>query len=76
MKAAESYLIISSKKQMTVRISRGMAETVEKFLNTEHAASRGFLSKADVIIAAIRHLLTEYGYYDSPKKNAIEQVPI
>ncbi len=53
---------------MTVRIPRGMAETVEGFLNTKQAASMGFDSKADFITAAVRHLLMEYGYYDALTK--------
>jgi len=40
-----------------------MAETVEEFLNTEQAASMGFVSKADVVTTDVRNLLMDYGYY-------------
>ena len=58
---------------MTVRIPRGMAKAVEDFLRTEGASKMGFDSKADVVTAAIRHLLIDYGYY-SIKKNSLENL--
>lgn len=54
---------ISLKRHMTVRIPRSMAMEVERFLKTEQAAKMGFDSKADVVTAAIRKLLMDYGYY-------------
>lgn len=53
----------SASRHMTVRIPRGMAIEVERFLNTAQAEKLGFDSKADVVSAAIRLLLKEYGYY-------------
>jgi hypothetical protein len=57
------YREIGLKRHLTVRIPRGMAGAVEGFLKTEEAASMGFDSKADVVTAAIRQMLSEYGYY-------------
>lgn len=51
---------------MTVRVPRSMTEAIEEFLSTVEAGRMGFDSKADVVTAAIRHLLTEYGYYKLP----------
>lgn len=50
-------------KHMTVRIPRSMTDAIEEFLQTKEAARMGFDSKADVVTAAIRSLLTEYGFY-------------
>jgi Arc/MetJ-type ribon-helix-helix transcriptional regulator len=55
---------------MTVRIPRGMADAIEKFLQTEEAAHMGFDSKADVVTAAVRHLLMEFGYFKIPLQRA------
>lgn len=63
----QKYREISLKRHMTVRIPRGIAKAIEEFLKTEQAAKMGFDSKADVVTAAIRTMLTEYGYYDFPK---------
>lgn len=63
----QKYREISLKRHMTVRIPRGIAKAIEEFLKTEQAAKMGFDSKADVVTAAIRTMLTEYGYYDTPK---------
>lgn len=65
--AEQKYREISLKRHMTVRIPRGIAKAIEEFLKTEQAAKMGFDSKADVVTAAIRNMLTEYGYYDIPK---------
>lgn len=73
MQISEQYQSIVVKRHMTVRIPRGMAETVEDFLNTKQAASMGFDSKADFITAAVRHLLTEYRYYDALTKKIDEK---
>jgi hypothetical protein len=51
-------------RHVTVRIPRGMADAIEKFLQTEEAARMGFDSKADVVTAAIRGLLIECGFYN------------
>lgn len=64
----EKFREISLKGHMTVRIPRGISESVEDFLKTDQAAKMGFDSKADVVTAAIRNLLTEYGYYQKTKK--------
>ena len=64
MQAAEiTYREISLNRHTTVRIPRGLASAVEEFIKTEQAAQMGFDSKADVVTAAIRKMLTEYGYY-------------
>jgi hypothetical protein len=63
----QKYREISLKRHMTVRIPRGIAKAIEEFIKTEQAAKMGFDSKADVVTAAIRTMLTEYGYYDPPK---------
>lgn len=65
--AEQKYREISLKRHMTVRIPRGIAKAIEEFLKTEQAAKMGFDSKADVVTAAIRNMLTEYGYYEAPK---------
>ena len=57
-----------AKKHMTVRIPKGITEAIEDFLVTEQAAKMGFDSKADVVTAAVRRLLTEYGYYEFQSK--------
>ena len=66
--ASRKYREVSLKRHMTVRIPRGMAEAVEGFLKTEQAAKMGFDSKADVVTAAIRKMLTEYGYYQTQRR--------
>jgi hypothetical protein len=60
----QKYREISLKRHMTVRIPRGIAKAIEEFLKTEQAARMGYDSKADVVTAAIRTMLTEYGYYN------------
>jgi len=63
-------------RHMTVRIPRGMAIEIERFLNTEQADRMGFDSKADVVTAAVRLLLRDYGYYRAPQKVKREvQIP-
>jgi len=54
-------------RHITVRIPRSVASAVDGFLGTDDAARMGFDSKADVVTAAIRNLLIEYGYYSSRK---------
>jgi len=55
-------------RHITVRIPRTVASAVDGFLETDEAAKMGFDSKADVVTAAIRNLLTQYGYYRFPSK--------
>ncbi|MEM2963998.1 MAG: hypothetical protein QXE22_00900 [Candidatus Bathyarchaeia archaeon] len=55
---------------MTVRIPRGIADAIEMFLQTKEAARMGFDSKADVVTAAVRHLLMEFGYFKIPVQQA------
>jgi len=64
----ETYRKMGLKRHMTVRIPRGVAEAIEDFLGTDQALKMGFDSKADVVTAAIRNLLAEYGYYEIPQK--------
>jgi hypothetical protein len=64
----QRYREITLKRHMTVRIPRGIVEAVDGFLKTEQATRMGFDSKADVVTAAIRNLLSEYGYYKIPPK--------
>jgi hypothetical protein len=54
---------ISLRRHMTVQIPRGITEAIEDFLKTEQAAKMGFNCKTDLITAAVRNLLTQYGYY-------------
>ena len=62
------YREVGLKRHITVRIPRGIAEAVEGFLKTEQAAKMGFDSKADVVTAAVRKMLTDYGYYQIQRK--------
>ncbi|MEM2901869.1 MAG: hypothetical protein QXO32_03950 [Candidatus Bathyarchaeia archaeon] len=66
--AEQQYRGATQKRHATVRIPRGMVEAVEGFLKTEQAAKMGFDSKADVVTAAIRNLLIEYGFYKIYRK--------
>ena len=59
---------VALRRHMTVRIPRGMIEAVEEFLKTEQALKMGFDSKADVVTAAVRNLLSEYSCYKIPQK--------
>jgi hypothetical protein len=61
-------------RHITVRIPRSVASAVNDFLETNEAARMGFDSKADVVTAAIRNLLTEYGHFTSKKggKSSLE----
>jgi hypothetical protein len=40
-----------------------MVQAIEEFLFTEEAKKMGYDSKADVVTAAVRELLAEYGRY-------------
>jgi len=64
----QKYREVNLKRHMTVRVPRGIATAIENFLKTEQADKMGFDSKADVVTAAIRHLLTDYGYYSLHNK--------
>ena len=66
--ATRKYREVSLKRHMTVRIPRGIAEAVEGFLKTEQAARMGYDSKSDVVTAAIRKMLTDYGYYQIQRR--------
>jgi hypothetical protein len=57
------YREISLKRHMAVQVPRGITEAIEDFLKTEQAAKLGYNSKAELITAAVRNLLTQYGYY-------------
>ncbi len=48
---------------MAVQVPRGITEAIEDFLKTEQAAKLGYNSKTELITAAVRNLLTQYGYY-------------
>lgn len=72
--AEQRYREVTLKRHATVRIPRGIVEAVEDFLKTEQAARMGFDSKADVVTAAIRNLLIEYGFYQIPQKKEGEPV--
>lgn len=47
----------------TVRITKGMAESITEFLETDGARSLGFDSRADVVTAGARLLLTQLGFF-------------
>ena len=63
------YREISLKRHTTVHVPRGITEAIEEFLKTEQAAKLGFNSKTDLITAAVRNLLTQYGYYHRFENN-------
>mgnify|MGYP001072356108 CR=1 FL=1 len=60
---------------MTVRIPRGLTFAVEEFLWTEAAAKMEYDSKADVVTAAVRKLLTDYNYYPIPRRRGKVKLP-
>jgi hypothetical protein len=66
--AEQRYREVSLKRHATVRVPKGIVEALEDFLKTEQAARMGFDSKADVVTAAIRNLLIEYGFYQIPQR--------
>lgn len=66
----QNYREVTLKRHMTVRIPRGMAEAIGDFIKTEQAARMGYDSKADVVTAALRQLLMDYGLYNIPTKEA------
>ena len=53
---------------MTVRIPRGLAESIKKFLESDQARLMGFDSRADVVTEGVRHLLTEFGFLPLKKE--------
>jgi hypothetical protein len=61
--SGQIYREISLRRNMTVQVPRGINEAIEDFLKTEQATKLGFNSKTDLITAAVRNLLTQYGYY-------------
>ena len=50
-------------KQTSVKISKGLVEAIDKFLETELAWEMGFHSRADIIAVAVREFLAKHGYY-------------
>ena len=70
----KEYRKVGLKRHMTVRIPRGLAEALEGFLKTDRAAKMGFDSKADLVTAAVRQVLTEYGYYRIPQREEEKSV--
>jgi len=50
-----------------IRISKGLDEAIEEFLLTEKARKLGFRYKSDIINAAVRDLLTKYGFSTEPR---------
>jgi len=68
------YRKIGLKRHLTVRIPSGISDSVDGFLKTEQARKMGFDSKADVATAAVRRMLTEYGYYRLSKKIDAEEI--
>jgi len=50
-----------STNQTLVRIARGLAESIDKFLATDEARLRGLDSRVDVVNEAVRQLLKTYG---------------
>lgn len=65
-RAAEKFEALGVSRHMTVRIPRGLTESIEEFLKTDQALKMGFHSKADVVTVAVRGLLTQYGFYVLP----------
>ena len=45
-----------------IRITKGLDEAIDQFLNTEKARLLGFRFKSDVVNAAVRELLIKYGF--------------
>ena len=68
MQVAETRHDKRANRHLTVRIPRGICEAIEEFLTTEEAARMGFDSKADVVTAAIRDLLINFGVIRLPAK--------
>ena len=58
--------------QKTVRIPRKMVEAIKEFLETDQAEKMGFDSQADVVTAAVRALLVDYGFYKATRTEAAE----
>jgi len=50
-------------KHATVRLPKEMKDAIEDYLKTEDARRKGFLHVTDVVTAAVRDLLEEYGFY-------------
>lgn len=60
MSKAKKYPKNKPKSSETVRIFAEMSKTIEEFLKTDLAKSRGFRFKSDVVSAAVRELLDKY----------------
>jgi hypothetical protein len=48
-----------------------MLQAIDEFLRTDEAKKMGFDSKADVVTAAVRGLLTEYNYYRGAERRKL-----
>ncbi|RLI77530.1 hypothetical protein DRP04_11260, partial [Archaeoglobales archaeon] len=59
-------------KHATVRIPRELLDSIEEFLKTKAAKSRGLLHKTDVVAAAVREFLEERGFYPKPAKPLLQ----
>jgi len=68
MQVAEMRYGKRANRHLTVRIPRGVCEAIEEFLTTEEAVRMGFDSKADVVTAAVRDLLIDFGVIRLPAK--------
>ena len=53
---------------MTVRIPRGLAESITDFLDSDQARRMGYDSRADVVTEGVRRLLTEFGFLPLKRK--------
>jgi len=60
---AKIYPSDKESKHATVRLPKEMKEAIEDYLKTEDARRKGYLHVTDVVTAAVRDLLEEYGVY-------------
>ena len=63
MNMTKEYPKNKESKHATVRLPKEMRNAIEEFLQTETAKKMGFLHITDVVTAAVRELLREYGVY-------------
>lgn len=50
-------------EQTTVRITAGLKDAVNEYLQTEEAKQLGLDSQSDVVAQALREFLNDQGYY-------------
>ena len=68
MDMTKEYPKNKDSKHATVRLPKEMRNAIEEFLKTETAKKMGYLHITDVVTAAVRELLREYGMYEIKEK--------